>query len=268
MVVTMTEQQLPQQYETPQWLTPHQIEALSQPLDMHLIRHRKGAGGRMLAYVAGKTDIDTANRIFGFGGWGTKVIARSRETCMDGKKGEMTFYTCDIELSVVGAAFPFPGDGVGIVNDPYTIEMHEKARKDAYTDALKRALRHYGDQFALCLYDPDDYVQAPDGSQIQVKEVPINDGKHQPRQIVDAGGHKQIAEKRCPPPLDEQIKQAKLRAKKLDLAHDAAEWAALLEASGVTVITHALDLAKVNGHMTAIERGVLVVHEDEIIVYE
>src|SRR5437667_715541 len=169
----------------------------------------------------------------------------------------MEFYTCDIELYVVGAAFPFPGDGVGIVNDPYTIEMHEKARKDAYTDALKRALRHYGDQFGLVLYDSDDYVIAPDGTQVQVKAVPINDGKHAPRQIVDAGKQH--------PPLDEQIKQAKLRAKKLDLAHDAAEWAALLEASGVTVITHALDLAKVNGHMTAIERGVLVVHEDEII---
>jgi len=109
------------------------------------------------------------------------------------------------------------------------------------------------------LYDADDYVQAPDGTQVQVKEVPINDGKRQPRQIVDAGQHKQIApHQQQHPPLDEQIKQAKLRAKKLGLAHDAQEWAALLEAAGVTVITSALDLAKVNGHMTAFEKGVVV----------
>jgi DNA recombination protein Rad52 len=206
-VMIMTEQQVqPQPLE---WLTPHQIDALSQPLDMRLIRHRKGGGGKMLAYLTGKTVIDTANRIFGFGGWGVKVLARSRETCADGKKGQMEFYTCDIELYVAGSAFPFPGDGVGIVNDPYTIEMHEKARKDAYTDALKRALRHFGDQFALCLYDPDDYVQAPDGTQVQVKEVPINDGKHQPRQIVDAGKQQAIASAQHPP-LDEQIKQDQL----------------------------------------------------------
>jgi DNA repair and recombination protein RAD52 len=251
----MIEQQRPQV----EWLTPHQIEALSQPLDMRLIRHRKGGGGKMLAYLTGKTVIDTANRIFGFGGWGTKVLARSREACTDGKKGQMEFYTCDIELYVVGAAFPYPGDGVGIVTEPFTVEAHEKARKDAYTDALKRALRHYGDAFGLALYDEDAYVLAPDGTQVQVKAVPINDGKRQPRQVVEARKPKALASaKSCPPPLDEQIKLAKLRAQKLGLAHDSAEWAALLAASGVTVINTSVDLAKVNGHMTAFEKGVVV----------
>jgi DNA repair and recombination protein RAD52 len=183
--------QLQQQPQQTEWLTPQQIEALSQPLDMRLIKHRKG-GGKMLAYLTGKTVIDTANRIFGHGGWGTKVIARSRETCADGKKGTMEFYTCDIELYVAGATFGFPGDGVGIVTEPFTVEAHEKARKDAYTDALKRALRHYGDAFGLALYDEDAYVQAPDGSKVQVKAVPVNDGKRPPRQIVDAKQHKAI----------------------------------------------------------------------------
>ena len=58
-------------------------------------------------------------------GWGTKVIARSRESCADGKKGTREFYTCDIELYVVGAAFPFPGDGVGIVTEPFTVGTRE-----------------------------------------------------------------------------------------------------------------------------------------------
>ena len=259
----MDEQQVqiqPQQ----QWLTPSQIEALDQPLDMRLIRHRKGGGGKMLAYVTGKTVMDTANRIFGFGGWGTKVIARSRETCTDGKKGQMEFYTCDIELSVVGAAFPFPGDGVGIVTEPFTVEAHEKARKEAYKDALKRALCHYGDQFGLVLYDGDDYVQAPNGTQVQVKEVPINDGKHQPRQIVEAGGHRQITEKREHTPLDDQIKEAKLRAQKLGLAHDTQEWAMLLKTCHIAIINSAVDLAKVNGYMTQFERGVFATQNETV----
>ena len=44
--------------------TTDQLDALSQPLDMRLIRHRLG-GNKMLAYLTGKTVIDTANRIFG-----------------------------------------------------------------------------------------------------------------------------------------------------------------------------------------------------------
>jgi DNA repair and recombination protein RAD52 len=154
--------------------TIKQLDELSKPLDMRRIRHRKGAGGRMFSYLTGKTVIDTANHIFGYGRWGVKVISRSRETCTDDKKGTMEFYTCDIELYIVGAAFSFPGDGVGIVTEPKTPEMHEKARKDAYTDALKRALRHYGDQFGLVLLDNTGLVLAPNGSFVQVKAVPVH----------------------------------------------------------------------------------------------
>jgi hypothetical protein len=90
--------------------------------------------------------------------------------------------------------------------------------------------------------------------------VPINDGK-QPRQIVEAGQHKQITAKSQHTPLDDQIKGAKLRGQKLGLAHDGQEWANLLRACKVSVINSAVDLAKVNGHMTAFERGVLTTQE-------
>jgi len=218
-------------------LTMKQLDDLSRPLDMRRIRHRKGAGGRMYAYLTGKTVIDTANRIFGYGGWGVKVLSRSRETCIDSKKGEIEFYTCDIELYVVGAAFPFPGDGVGIVTEPFTIEMHEKARKDAYSDALKRAFRHFGDQFGLVLSDPDGLVLAPNGSFVQVKAILEHSSKPSPT-------------------LDEQIKQAKLRARKLGLAHDATEWASFLSACKVAAIHGPLDLAKIHEHLTSVEQSV------------
>src|SRR5713226_9924427 len=146
-----------------QRFTAAQEEMLHAPLDASVIKHRPGARG-LLKYIKGDTAIDTANRIFGFGQWGYKVVARSHEVIQDEKKGTIEYYTADIELSVVGAAFPFPGDGVGIVTAPFTVEMHEKARKEATTDALKRALRHYGDQFGLCLYNEDDYVDAGDGT--------------------------------------------------------------------------------------------------------
>src|SRR5581483_1021004 len=110
-------------------------EMLHAPLDATVIKQRPGAGGRPLKYIKGDTAIDTANRIFGFGQWGYKVISRGHEVIIDEKKGQrIEFYTADIELSVAGCAFSFPGDGVGVVNSP-TVEMHEKARKEATTDA-------------------------------------------------------------------------------------------------------------------------------------
>lgn len=120
-----------------------QEEQLRQPLDINLIKHRPGGNGKMLKYISGHDAIQAANRIFGYGQWGYRVVGRSHETIQDEKKGTIAFYTADIELYVSGSAYPFPGDGVGIVTAPYTVEMHEKARKEATTDALKRALRRF-----------------------------------------------------------------------------------------------------------------------------
>lgn len=163
------------------------VEQLNAPLDVANIKFRQGGQGRQLKYIKGDTAIDAANRIFGFGRWGYKVLSRGHEAIQDEKKGTIEFYTADVELYVVGAAFPFPGDGVGIVTAPYTVEMHEKARKEAATDALKRALRHYGDQFGLSLYSEDDYVDAGNGELIKVSEVKPNQGKAPaPKRVIDS----------------------------------------------------------------------------------
>lgn len=191
-----------------------QREMLTASLDVNVIKHRPGGNGKMLKYIKGDTAIDTANRIFGYGHWGYKVIGRSHEVIEDEKKGRMEFYTADIELSVVGAAFPFPGDGVGIVNAPYTVEMHEKGRKEATTDALKRALRHYGDQFGLCLYDEDDYVEAADGTRMRVGDVKPNNAPAAKR-VVDAHTqqHQQLPSSNSPTPKpDDAVKKQRLNA--------------------------------------------------------
>src|SRR5690349_438754 len=106
--------------------TAEQEELLRQPLDIAAIKHRPGAGGKMLKYLKGDVVVDTANKIFGFGQWGYRVVGRGHEVVTDAKKGQMEYYTADIELLVVGAAFPFPGGGVGIVGEPFTVEAHEK----------------------------------------------------------------------------------------------------------------------------------------------
>jgi DNA repair and recombination protein RAD52 len=154
--------------------TPSQIDDLKQPLNEKVIKERQGQGGKQFKYITGKTAIDTANRIFGVGKWGYRVLNLAREVA-----SEQTFYTADIELYVLGCPFPFPGQGEGVPQRD-TADQYAKARKEAVTDALKRALRHFGDQFGLALYDEESLVEDAQGNLTPVKNVhPGQKGKPQ-----------------------------------------------------------------------------------------
>ena len=140
-------------------LAPRVTEALAQPLDLQLVSQRKGRGGRKFDYIEGHTAIDQANRIFGFGGWGYELVGdvtlRQIES-MDSRSGEVTCsaaYSAIVKVTVPGA--PSRTDvGFQAVTDE-SAEGHETAFKGAVTDALKRALRSFGDRFGNGLYgDP------------------------------------------------------------------------------------------------------------------
>ena len=140
-------------------LAPRVTEALAQPLDPELISQRKGRGGRKFDYIEGHTAIDQANRIFGFGGWGYELVGdvtlRPIEQT-DSRTGEVTStpaYAAVVRVTVPGA--PSRTDvGFQPVSDE-SPEGHETAFKGAVTDALKRALRSFGDRFGNGLYgDP------------------------------------------------------------------------------------------------------------------
>ena len=140
-------------------LAPRVTEALAQPLDPQLVSQRKGRGGRMFDYIEGHTAIDQANKIFGFGGWGFELVGdvTARQIDLtDSRTGEVTStaaYSAVVRVTVPGA--PARTDvGFQPVTDE-TPEGHETAYKGAVTDALKRALRSFGDRFGNGLYgDP------------------------------------------------------------------------------------------------------------------
>ncbi|MDE2747060.1 MAG: hypothetical protein F4Z51_11550 [Chloroflexi bacterium] len=166
--------QAPSAPEALHWdaLAPRVTEALSQPLDPELVSQRKGRGGRKFDYIEGHTAIDQANRIFGFGGWGYELVGdvtiRQIEQT-NSRTGEVTrssAYSAIVRVTVPGA--PSRTDvGFQPVSDE-TVEGHETAYKGAVTDALKRALRSFGDRFGNGLYgDPPttartDRAQQPD----------------------------------------------------------------------------------------------------------
>ena len=137
-------------------LPPAVVQRLGEPLDEGLVSQRRGRKGRTFAYIEGRTAIEQANRILGYGGWGYELVGevtlREGES-VDQQTGEAKpwrAYAATVKVTVPGSQ---PRTDVGfqaLAED--TVEGHETAFKGSVTDALKRALRSYGDQFGNSLY--------------------------------------------------------------------------------------------------------------------
>lgn len=163
-----------------------QTNALAAPLDRERIAHRSESG-RSLSYLEGWDVMDTANTVFGYDGWGYTV------TRLD--------YTAGVWVALVLTTINAGGEsvvredvGVGIPAKPRdrpeaSPAAQETAVKGAVTDALKRALRGYGDQFGLSLYDKDgDDVKAqPAKAQAAAASAPARPATAAPAHSASAG---------------------------------------------------------------------------------
>jgi Recombination DNA repair protein (RAD52 pathway) len=176
-----------------------QIELLDKQLDKRFVSDRKGASGRKLSYLEGHDAIDQADRLFGYGNWGYEILACEQTVILDILSGEAigVAYKAKVRLTVRGCV---PVDEVGsqpvsvasvqdhvmakrrkdasdknkeIDDSPFNafeislartiiMEAHEQAEKGAVTDAVKRALRTFGEQFGNGLYG-DGRVLMVDG---------------------------------------------------------------------------------------------------------
>jgi recombination DNA repair RAD52 pathway protein len=207
--------------------TVEQLEQLDAPLDATLIKVRPDGK----KYLKGSTEFDNANRIFGYGKWGYKTISRTLQKVydLDDKVVGLYFYV-EVELYVAGAMFPFHGDGgQGIVL--YNPQGYENASKGATTDAVKRALRHYGDQFGLCLYDEDSLVDVGDGVLTTVKQYNPKQQQGNQKRIVES----QNTSKQLPSPQQQVaptpiVKAPPVKAlrKKCDEIFGEGQWDAVL----------------------------------------
>jgi DNA repair and recombination protein RAD52 len=141
---------------------------LTRKLDPANVKPAKAFGPKG-DYIEGWHAIAEANRIFGFGEWSytipecTCVHQGPREIGKDKKPGFGVTYTAKVSVEVGGAIREDFGAGHG-----YDVDCglaHESAIKEAITDALKRALRTFGNPFGLALYDKSREnvgIDAPD----------------------------------------------------------------------------------------------------------
>ncbi|MFA5461373.1 MAG: RAD52 family DNA repair protein, partial [Sulfurimonas sp.] len=134
-----------------------QLQVLNYELDSSRIKTRE-KGNISLSYIEGHDVIETANRIFGYGNWSytiTKLEQVSQEQNHNQNvvicyKAVVRIIACDIshtkEIEREDVGF---GSGVAKTLS----DAHEGAAKEAVTDALKRAMRTFGNQFGNSLYD-------------------------------------------------------------------------------------------------------------------
>merc|ERR1719334_271251 len=127
---------------------------LRQPLRSNLLKKRPGHGGKSTYYVDGGTSYSLANDIFGFDGWKSQIINTQIDYAKEKQKHSDRWY---IGVSVIvrvelknGAYHEDIGFGEAI-NIKGRGKALQKAKKEAVTDATKRALRVFGNGLGNCL---------------------------------------------------------------------------------------------------------------------
>lgn len=134
---------------------------LKAPLDPAAIK--PPPKGKFGEYVDGLHVIREANRIFGFNGW-SYTVERLEQTHseivdLNGSNGAYQqlrcSFLCAVRVNVDGVVREGLAVGVGNGKPENAGDVIESAVKEAETDALKRALRTFGNTFGLALYDKD-----------------------------------------------------------------------------------------------------------------
>ncbi|MDD5399573.1 MAG: Rad52/Rad22 family DNA repair protein [Sulfurimonas sp.] len=134
-----------------------QTQVLSYELDSSRIKSRS-KGNINLSYLEAFDVLETANRIFGYGNWSyaiTSLAEVSQET--NSNQNIIIAYRAVVNVTVNDLSHnkhisrEDVGFGTGIAKT--LSDAHEGAAKEAVTDAIKRAMRTFGNQFGNSLYD-------------------------------------------------------------------------------------------------------------------
>lgn len=128
---------------------------LDKKLGPEYISKRVGFGSSRVAYIEGWKAINLANQIFGYNGWSTEVKSVTIDF-LDERQGRYSIgCTAIVRVSLQDGTFR-EDIGYGTVeNERRKPSAFERAKKSAVTDALKRALRGFGNALGNCLYDKD-----------------------------------------------------------------------------------------------------------------
>ena len=154
-----------------------QTKALQSELSSDRIKVRDKANIK-LSYLEGFDIIDTANNIFGFGGWAYTISSLEQVSQeVNANQNVVVCYKAIVKVDVYDInhntmiSRQDVGFGTGVARN--LADAHENSAKEAVTDALKRSLRSFGNQFGNSLYDKSKIV-AQNNAPSNMPNAPAN----------------------------------------------------------------------------------------------
>ena len=139
-----------------------QMKALQSELSKDRIKVRDKANIK-LSYLEGFDIIDTANNIFGYGNWAYTISSLEQVSQeVNANQNVVICYKAIVKVDVYDIDHSTMisrqdvGFGTGVARN--LADAHENSAKEAVTDALKRSLRSFGNQFGNSLYDKSKIV--------------------------------------------------------------------------------------------------------------
>lgn len=140
------------------FFTDEQLVLLQHILLKEHVKNRTQGGGKV-DYIEGVTAIEHANKIFGYGMWSSEIISLNPIYQDDSKLTMQALVKVVVHSPIVYAmtiSNTDVGYGQGNISKAGSFaDAFEKAGKEAATDAFKRTMRFFGNQFGLALYDKD-----------------------------------------------------------------------------------------------------------------
>ena len=163
-----------------------QNQVLAYELDSSRIKNRS-KGNINLSYLEAFDVLETANRIFGYGNWSyaiTSLEEVSQET--NSNQNIIIAYRAVVNVTVNDLSHnkhisrEDVGFGSGIAKT--LADAHEGAAKEAVTDAIKRAMRSFGNQFGNSLYDKSrQHQNQPQQKQPHSQQQQYSQSSQQPK---------------------------------------------------------------------------------------
>lgn len=160
-------------------------------------------GAMNVVYLEGAKAISLANEIFGFNGWNFSLGEFVTDYCDVSERTGRVSLGLSVVARITLRDGAFREDiGYGIMENARSKgAAYEKCKKEAVTDALKRALRQFGNALGNCLYD-NKFTQRV--GRIRVRDLPVEEDE-----LYRASEYRRDAERRKEPPTTTVIVPAK-----------------------------------------------------------
>ena len=128
---------------------------LEKKLGPEYLSSRTGPSGQKVHYIAAEKCIALANEVFGFNGWSSSIQNIQVDFVDENPQTLKISLGLSVIVRVTLRDGTFHEDiGYGhIENCKGKAAAFEKAKKEGTTDALKRAMRNFGNLLGNCIYD-------------------------------------------------------------------------------------------------------------------